>query len=149
MFVVSDTTNEPTTDPTTDPSTDPTADPTFYPSSSPTLDGCDLDLATYLDQCYCEDLQSGFHLGSAHSSHYEDNALNDYELLEDKYYEMLQKYQEFSHDKNLVILALVIIICVQMFAFIIYVRSNRHNGPAGYKQVYLDGTTDDEQQPLH
>ena len=142
----------PTDNPTPAPTDNPTPAPTDTPTSGPTMDGCDFNLESYLNECYCDGIQSGFNLGSAHSIHYFDNNdLNGYDSFEIQYYDLLEINKQISHDKHYLILinlALVFIIGVLLFAFICYVWSNGRSGAARYKQVYLDGTTDDEQQPL-
>ena len=154
----SDPTNRPTSDPTAGPTLDPTAgpttDPTADPTSSPTLDGCDFDLETYLEECYCDGLQSGLNYGSAHNGYYSNNNINDNEF-KDKYYELLSKYQEIS-DYKYIITALVFTNVAVIFALIVLVICgcimvfNKNKTRYGHKRVDFDDDTDhEEQQPFN
>ena len=84
------TTADPTTaEPTTAAPT--TADPTPNPSRSPTLDGCDFDIDSYLEQCYCTDVGSG-HAVFGHRSNYMDEYRNNYQG-----YDRMNKYNPGSN----------------------------------------------------
>ena len=132
----------------------PTAEPTADPTSSPTLDGCDFDLETYLEECYCDGLQSGLNYGSAHNGYYSNNNINDNEF-KDKYYELLSKYQEISDYKDSVTelvftVRAVLLILIISVMFRCIMAFNKNKSRYGHKQVDFDDDTDnEEQQPFN
>lgn len=124
------------------------------------MDGCDFDLETYLEECYCDGTQLGLNLGSAHNFmpnyDYENNANNNNDLVRlslaefnDKFDSFMEKYDIDNNYNYNIMMILILTNCVTIIGLIACgcynLNKSQEQRRIRYKKVYNFDTTDDEQ----